>query len=44
MGCVDDMEDLTVEQGCKVRSLPSFYFGVLLGASFKTVTVWDGVD
>ena len=31
------MEDLPLELGCKVGSLPSTYLGMLLGAPFKFV-------
>ncbi|KAL6312823.1 hypothetical protein AAG906_024678 [Vitis piasezkii] len=29
---------------CKVGSLPSTYLGMSLGAPFKSVAVWDGVE
>ena len=42
MGCVDNVEDLAAELGCKVRSLSSSYLGMPLGATFKSVATWDG--
>ena len=41
---VDNVEELASELGCKVGSLPSLYLGMPLGASFKFMTAWDGVD
>ncbi|RVX06125.1 putative ribonuclease H protein [Vitis vinifera] len=38
------MDDLAWEFGCKVGSLPSTYLGMPLGASFKSTSVWDGVE
>ncbi|RVX06687.1 Serrate RNA effector molecule [Vitis vinifera] len=35
---------LAAELGCKVGSLPSTYLGLPLGASHKSVMVWDGVE
>ena len=37
-------DDLIVEIGCKVGSLPSTYLGLPLGASFKLVASWDGIE
>ena len=44
MGCVENAEALVAKLGCKVRSLPSSYLGLLLGASFKSVAAWEGVE
>ncbi|RVW55078.1 hypothetical protein CK203_067116 [Vitis vinifera] len=44
MGRVESVEDLASELGCKVGSLPSAYLGMPLGASFKFVAAWDGVE
>ena len=33
-----------MELGCKVGGLPSCYLGLPLGAPFKSVAVWDGVE
>ena len=43
VGREHDIEDLTLELGCKVGSLPSSYLGLPLGAPFKSEVVWDGV-
>ena len=42
MGRVENMEFLAEAFGCQVGSLPP-YLGLLLGAPFKFVTVWDNV-
>ena len=44
VGCVENVKDLAAELGCKVRSLPSSYLGLSLGAPFKSVAAWDGVE
>ncbi|RVW65755.1 LINE-1 retrotransposable element ORF2 protein [Vitis vinifera] len=44
VGCVENAELLAAELGCKVGSLPSTYLGLPLGASHKSVKVWDGVE
>ncbi|RVX10791.1 LINE-1 retrotransposable element ORF2 protein [Vitis vinifera] len=44
VGCVENAELLAAELGCKVGSLPSTYLGLPLGASYKSVKVWDGVE
>ena len=38
------MDDLAGEFGCSLGSLPTTYLGMPLGAPFKSVTVWDGVE
>ncbi|RVW69349.1 DNA-directed RNA polymerase V subunit 1 [Vitis vinifera] len=38
------VEEMTVELGCRVGSLPSQYLGLPLGAPNKTPSVWDGVE
>ena len=43
MGRVENVELLALELGCKVGALPSTYLGLPLGASHKSVVVWDGV-
>ncbi|KAL6343127.1 hypothetical protein AAG906_019670 [Vitis piasezkii] len=43
-GRVENMNDFAWEFGCKVGSLPSTYLGMPLGASFKSTSVWDGVE
>lgn len=41
---MENVRELAHEFGCKVGALPSTYLGLPLGASFKLVTVWDGVE
>ena len=41
---VDYAHDLAREFGCKLGSLPSTYLGLPLGAPFRHVAVWDGVE
>ena len=41
VGRVENAELLAAELGCKVGSLPSTYLGLPLGASHKSVMVWD---
>ncbi|RVW93640.1 putative mitochondrial protein [Vitis vinifera] len=41
---VENMDDLAWEFGCRLGSLPTTYLGMPLGAPFKSVTVWDGVE
>ncbi|RVW28984.1 DNA-repair protein XRCC1 [Vitis vinifera] len=43
MGRVKNAKLLAAELGCKVGSLPSTYLGLPLGASHKSVMVWNGV-
>ncbi|RVW33303.1 Transposon TX1 uncharacterized 149 kDa protein [Vitis vinifera] len=44
VGRVENIDDLALDFGCRVGSLPSTYLGLPLGAPFKTVSVWDGVE
>ena len=44
MDNVENMKELDFEVGCKVGSLPSTYLGMPLGAHFKFVAIWDGVE
>ena len=44
VGVVEEIEEMTVELGCRVGSLPSQYLGLPLGAPNKTPSVWDGVE
>ena len=41
---VGNMEELALELGCKVGSLPTSYLGLPLGAKHKTLSVWDSVE
>ena len=38
------MEELAVELGCRVGSLPSQYLGLPLGAPNRAPYMWDGVE
>ena len=44
VGRVENIDDLPMEFGSRVGNLPSTYLGLPLGAPFKSVTVWDGVE
>ena len=44
VGEVDEIEELVVELGCRVGSLPSQYLGLPLGAPNRATSVWDGVE
>ena len=44
VGRVENLEALDLEVGCKVGRLPSSYLGIPLGANYKSVAVWDGVE
>ncbi|KAJ9683534.1 hypothetical protein PVL29_019210 [Vitis rotundifolia] len=44
VGEVVEMEELAVELGCRVGSLPSQYLGLPLGAPNKAPYMWDGVE
>ena len=43
VGRVENAESLAAELGCKIRSLPIVYLGLLLRAKHNTLEVWDGV-
>ena len=44
VGRVENVEELADEFGYKVGKLHSTYLGMLLGAPFKSVVVWDGIE
>ena len=44
VGRVHNIEGLSLELGCKVGGLPSYYLGMPLGAAFNSLAVWDGVE
>ncbi|RVW81753.1 putative ribonuclease H protein [Vitis vinifera] len=44
VGEVVEMEELAVELGCRVGSLPSQYLGLPLGAPNRASYTWDGVE
>ncbi|RVW70045.1 hypothetical protein CK203_059033 [Vitis vinifera] len=41
---VEEIEEMAVELGCRVGSLPTVYLGLPLGAYHKTLSMWDGVE
>jgi hypothetical protein len=43
IGEVEDVDFLAHILGCRLGSLPLTYFGVPLGASFKSISIWNGV-
>ena len=44
VGRMENVEELALKFGCKVGALPSSYLGVPLGAPFKSMVVWDGIE
>ena len=42
VGRVENIDDLDLDFGCRLGSLPSTYLGLPLVVPFKSVTVWDG--
>ncbi|RVW78939.1 putative ribonuclease H protein [Vitis vinifera] len=44
VGRVENVEEVALEFGCKVSKLPFTYLGLPLGARFKEVATWDGVE
>ncbi|RVW44970.1 putative ribonuclease H protein [Vitis vinifera] len=44
VGRVENVEELADEFGYKVGKLPSTYLGMPLGAPFKSVVTWDGIE
>ena len=44
VGRVENVEELVDEFSYKVGNLPSTYLGMPLGAPFKSVGAWDGVE
>jgi len=40
---IEDVKGLAQLLGCRVASLPMTYLGLLLGASYKAVSIWNGV-
>jgi hypothetical protein len=43
IGGVEDVESLAYILGCRIGSLPMTYLGMPLGASFKSISIWNGV-
>ena len=44
VGKVENAEELAKEFGYKVGRLPSTYLGMSVGAPFKSVATWDGIE
>ena len=44
VGEVEEIEEMVVELGCRVGSLPTIYLGLPLGAQHKAISMWDGVE
>ena len=44
VGRVENVEEVALEFGCKVSKIPFTYLGLPLGARFKEVATWDGVE
>ncbi|RVW40617.1 putative ribonuclease H protein [Vitis vinifera] len=44
VGEVEEIEEMAVELGCRVGSLPNVYLGLPLGAPHKASSMWDGVE
>ena len=44
VGSVDNVQELAVELGCRIGSLPSSYLGLPLEANHKALGVWDTVE
>ncbi|KAJ9689326.1 hypothetical protein PVL29_014820 [Vitis rotundifolia] len=44
VGEIENIEEMAVELGCKVGSLPSMYLGLPLGAHHKASSMWDRVE
>jgi hypothetical protein len=43
ISAVEDVDRLAHLLGCQVASLPLTYLGLPLGASYKSVSIWNGV-
>jgi hypothetical protein len=43
IGEVEDVESLAHILGCRIGSLPTTYLAMPLGASFKYISIWNGV-
>ena len=44
VGRVDNLDNLALELGYNVASLPTTYLGLPLGAKHNSVTIWDGME
>jgi hypothetical protein len=43
IGEIEDVKGLAQLLGCRVAFLPMTYLGLPLGASYKAVSIWNGV-
>ena len=41
---MEEIEEMAVELGCRVGSLPNVYLGLPLGVPHKASSMWDGVE
>ena len=44
IGLVVNEEELSVELWCRVRSIPTSYLGLPLGASHKVLGIWNSIE
>ena len=44
VGEVEEIEEMAMELGCRVGSLPTVYLGLPLGAHHKAIFMWNGVE
>ena len=44
VGAVDNLDALVVELGCQTRHRPTTYLGMPLGATHKSVAIWDSIE
>ena len=44
VGAVDNLDALAAELGCRIGHLPTTYLGLPLGATHKSVAIWDNVE
>ena len=44
IGSVVNEEELAVELGCGVRSIPTSYLGLPLGAQQKVLGIWNSIE
>ena len=44
VGAVENMDTLAAELGCWVGHLPTTYLGLPLGATHKSVAIWDNIE
>ena len=44
IGLVVNEEELAIELGCRVRSIPISYLGLPLGAPHKVLGIWNSIE